>query len=440
MKKLYFLALLFPISLFAKSYLISSVPLPRISVLNLDPYACNEKCMQKYLKEGFLFSFLSYTDTKFQDVEIGKVKEKYLAMFNVKQTATAQVASQTTTQSPSQASSEATYEATYQPVSKITSQEKIRIALLLPYKKITRYAASTTNASFAYLMSKKHPFELKSYKIEDEGHKEISNALKKIQEDGFNYIIAPLTQEGESVVSQINPQINIFFPTINKKDTHSNSKFFYYGGIDYRAQSDLLLNQSASPLVIFYDESEIGKQLSAYQESAFKTKNIEGRNPSVIKFSIPQKTTNLESQLKDNSRISGGSFFINTPIVKSGMIVSQLTLYDTNAMNILSTQTNYNPLLLSMTQYQDRKKMIVANSITQNKDVLIEINSFLSNDIAYDWINYTTTVGVDYFTHLISGENREYSIEMQNNQMIYPIVLTKPSFSSFIPYGLSDEE
>jgi len=439
MKKLYFLALMFPISLFAKSYLISSVPLPKIAVLNLDPFACNEKCLQKYLKEGFLFSFLSHTDTKFQDVELGKVKEKYLAMFNVKQT-TPQIASQTTSQTTPPAANETTYEATYKATSKIASQDKIRIALLLPYKKITRYAASTTNASFAYLMSKKYPFELKSYKIEDESHKEISSALKKIQEDGFNYVIAPLTQEGEDIVSKINPQINIFFPTINKKDAHSNSKFLYYGGIDYRAQSDLLLSKSTSPLVIFYDESEVGKQLSSYQEYAFKNKNSEHKNPSVIKLSIPQKITNLESQLKDNSRINGGSFFINTPIVKSGMVISQLTLYDTNAANILSTQTNYNPLLLTMTQYQDRKKMIVANSITQNRDILIEINSFLSNDIVYDWINYTTTVGVDYFTHIISGEKREYTIEVQDNQMIYPIVLTKPSLSSFIPYGLGDEE
>ena len=407
MKKLYFLALLLPISLVAKSYLISNIPVPKTIILNLDPYPCDIECLEKYLKDGFIFSFLAHADHKLEDSDLEKAKEEYWAIFNGK---------------------------------KISPQDKVRIAMLLPYKKITRYAASTTNASFAYLMSKGYPFELKGYNIEDEGQKEISNALKKIQDDGFKYVIAPLTQDGEETVSKIDPQINIFFPTINKKESHSDSKFLYYGGIDYSAQSDMLLEKSASPLVIFHDESDIGKQLSTYQEQAYRTKFSQSKNPTVIKYPIPQRITNLEDKLKDNRRINGGSFFINTPIVKSGMIMSQLTLFDTNPTNILSTQTNYNPLLLSMTQYRDRKNMIIANSITHNNDELIETNSFLSNDIVYDWINYTTTVGIDYFSNIMSGQNREYVIELQNNQMVYPVVLVKPSVSKFIPFESNEEE
>ncbi|HUH42247.1 MAG TPA: hypothetical protein VLZ29_03955, partial [Sulfurimonas sp.] len=322
----------------------------------------------------------------------------------------------------------------YAPVIKddsIKKKKKIRIALLMPYKTIGRYAASTTNASFAYLMSTDAPFELKSYKIEDESYAEIVAALDKIKNDGFEYVIAPMTQAGEKVVAEIDPKINIYFPTINKKDAKDPTRYLYYGGIDYRAQIDMLLRISSSPLVIFYDNSEIAQQLSRYEESSFK----EHGGRSVVKFEIPQQITNLEKQIKDNSKISGGSFFLNTPIVKSGMIMSQLTLYDTEVKNIFSTQANYNPLLLSMTQYQDRKEMIIANSITQNDDLLIETNSILQNDIVYDWINYTTTVGMDYFSHLISGEKRRYNMEVSSNQMIYPIKLLQPSVSRFIPYN-----
>lgn len=370
MIRLYIFTLLLPIALFSESSLTSNVPLPKTDVQNLDPT----------LPEN--------TNVEYSSALEGKPA---------------------------------------------ASDSKLRIALLIPYSKIGRYATSTTNASFAYLMSKNRPFELKSYKIEDESYDEIFKTLKKIQADGFSYIIAPLTQSGEKIVSKINPQINIYFPTINKKDTQTTSKYLYYGGIDYRAQSDLLLKESVSPLVIFYDKSEIGEQLSNYQEYKFKQDNATTRN-NVVKFSIPQQITSLEDQLKDNKRISGGSFFVNTPIVKSGMIMSQLTLYNTNATNVLSTQTNYNPLLLSMTQYQDRKNMIIANSITQNNDELIETNSLLGNDIVYEWINYTTTVGIDYFSYIISGAKREYNIENVNNQMIYPIVLLEPSVSRFIPY------
>ncbi len=116
------------------------------------------------------------------------------------------------------------------------------------------------------------------------------------------------------------------------------------------------------------------------------------------------------------------------------MIMSQLTLYDTNATNVLSTQINYDPLILSMTQYEDRKNMIIANSITQNNNILIETNSLLGNDIVYDWINYTTTVGVDYFFSLATREDREYDIALQDNQMIYPIELLSPSRYRFVKH------
>jgi hypothetical protein len=403
MIKLLFLTLLLPIALFSQSFLISNIPLPKTTILNLDPNPCDEDCLKEYYDNGFIFSFLAHTDSELENNALEKARVEYLSMFEIKS---------------------------------IFTETKLRIALLLPYKKIARYAATTTNASFAYLMSKNRPFELKSYKIEDESYEEISQALKKIKADGFHFVIAPFTQSGEKIVSSINPQINIYFPTINKKDAQTKSGYLYYGGIDYRAQSDLLLKESVSPLVIFHDNSEIGEQLSKYQEYKFK----QTKGSRVVKFSIPQQTTNLEAQLKENKKIVEGSFFINTPIVKSGMIISQLTLYDTNAANVLSTQTNYNPLLLSMTQYQDRKNMIIANSITQNSDVLIETNSLLANDIVYDWINYTTTVGIDYFSYIINGEKREYDIPNVNNQMIYPITLLQPSVSRFIPYRLSTEK
>ena len=199
MRQLYIFIFLLPIFLHANSFLTSKVPLPKTKVQNLDPYTCEEECLKEYLEKGFIFSFLAHTDLDLKDETLKEQREKYLSLFNMEH---------------------------------LIKKAQLRIALLLPYKKIARYAASTTNASFAYMMSKNRPFELKSYTIEDEDPKEISQALQKIQEDGFKYIIAPFTQEGEKVISKLDPKINIFFPTINKKDSHSNSKYFYYGGID----------------------------------------------------------------------------------------------------------------------------------------------------------------------------------------------------------------
>jgi SRSO17 transposase len=109
-------------------------------------------------------------------------------------------------------------------------------------------------------------------------------------------------------------------------------------------------------------------------------------------------------------------------------------MYDTNARNVLSTQINYDPLILSLTQFEDRHNMVIANSITQNNSIFIETNALLGNDIVYDWINYTTTVGVDYFFNLITKQARHYKIEVEDNQMQYPIELLQPSKTRFIKY------
>ena len=78
--------------------------------------------------------------------------------------------------------------------------------------------------------------------------------------------------------------------------------------------------------------------------------------------------------------------------------------------------------------------MIVANSITEHNNILIETNSLLGNDIVYDWINYTTTIGVDYFYTLITNEARTYTTQVIDNQMIYNIELLQPSRSKFKKY------
>ncbi|MEA2098683.1 MAG: hypothetical protein U9P72_00975 [Campylobacterota bacterium] len=425
MKQIILIFLLLPFYLNGQSHLISNIPLPKSYVMNLDPYPCDEVCMQEYLDNGMIFSFLSHADSQLENCEHNDVRMINISILNLGST---------------------------------QFTNKLKIAMLLPYKKIGRYASSTINAAFAYLITKNHSFELKTYKIENENHEDIVEALNNIESDGFNYIIAPFTITGATVVAEINPNINIYFPTIHKKNMNLTTPYLYYGAIDYEAQSDLLLKEAVSPLVIFNDKSSIGKKLSSYQEDKFKNttmlidenstldsldsfsiNEIENRrildiNRSVINFSIPRRTTNLESKLKENLDINDGSFFINTPVVKTGMIMSQLTLYDTNTTNILSTQINYDPLLLSMTQYDDRKKMIIANSITKHHNILIDANSLLGNDIVYDWINYTTTVGTDYFFNLITNESREYNILVEENQMMHEIELLQPVKSRFIKH------
>jgi len=412
---------LVPTLLLAKSFLISNIPLPETYILDLSPDKCDSECLQNYIDNEEIFSFLAKAPQKLEDETQDRIRVIHISMLNL---------------------------------ANHTSSKGLHIAMLLPYKKIGKYASSTMNAVFAYLITKNYPFELKSYKIDSEETEDLEMALESIKDDGFNYVIAPLTKNGVDNIVEIDPELHIYFPTINKKDVNTTSPYFIFGGIDYRAQSDLLIKEAKSPLVIFYDRSKLGRKLALYEEADFRKleqekelysmQNMPQEQPleiasqndvKVIKFSIARRTTNLERYLKHNEAIVNGSFFLNTPIVKSGMIMSQLTLYDLNATNLLSTQINYDPLILSMTQYADRKNMIIANSITRNNDVVVETNALIGNDIVYDWINYTTTIGIDYFYSLITSEPRAYDVEMEDNQMIYDIELIKPSYSKFVKYN-----
>ena len=102
MKKLIFLFLIFPLTMFAQSFLISNIPLPKTYIQNLEPYECSETCMQEYLDNGMIFSFLSYAHSKLENKEHDEIRMINISIFNL---------------------------------SSSTISDKLRIALLLPYKK-----------------------------------------------------------------------------------------------------------------------------------------------------------------------------------------------------------------------------------------------------------------------------------------------------------------
>jgi hypothetical protein len=392
----------------AKSSLVSPIPLPKTYVQNLDPFECNEHCLKSELANGYIFSFLAHAPNMINDKLLNEQRLINISLFNIGA-----------------------------PV----FNNKLRIAMLLPYKLIGRYASSTTTSVFAYLLAKNRTFEIKSFNIDTENKDLIASTLHQIGKEGFSYVIAPLTEQGVQAVIDINPKMDIFFPTINKEDVNSTSPYLYFGGINYHAQLQALLKHSTSPLVIFHDHSGLANKLTVYAQDIF-TKQSDTpestQQKNIFRYIISSQSSNLKYILDKNQRIQHGSFLMNTPVVKTGMVLSQFTLYDINSTNILSTQINYDPLILSMTQYQDRQNMIIANSVVMHNKIINETNALLNNDINYNWINYASTIGIDYFFHLITGSKREYPLPVVGNQIIYPIELMRPSYARFVKYTDSD--
>ncbi len=421
MIKHYFLLLL-PLLLFAESTQVSPIPLPTtyIQVIDIDT-ECDNDCLQAYLDDGQIFTFLAIADSKLECMELEDERMIYTNLLNVR--------------------------------SNELIPEELRIAMILPYKRIGRYAYSTSNAVFAYLLSRNHEFELKNFQIEDESPEELARVLEEIKDQEFHYVIAPLTKSGADTLVAQEDELNIFFPTIHKDDLNTTSENIYFGAIDYKEQIKRLAHYSSSPLVVMYDKSAKGKKLYAQTKEVYMDKNVsfiktsrekvykeldkeyssrlEPRKKRVIAYGIDRKTTNFKWYLENNRKIQFGSFFLNTPVIKTTMLLSQLNTYDTNVTNVLSTQINYDPLIFSMTQEIDRKEMYIANSLNINNNTLIEANSLLSNDIVYDWINYASSVGADYFYHAITHTERTYQLPIVDNQVLYPISIVKPEGTRF---------
>jgi len=392
-KNVFFL-FLFSTILFAKSHLISPVTVPKSTMLNVTSEKCNEQCLKRHLDNGEIFSFLARSNKNNKNESLHQELLIYKSLFNIEQ----------------------------------ERYTNLSIALLIPHKSIGRYATQISDTVFAYLLAKNRHFELENFYVEDEMQESLQEVLQKIQIKGFKYVIAPLTNDGAQRALNLQSNLSIYFPTININNMKNiNPDTNWFGGIDYDAQIDKLMKKIRTKVSIFYDDGALGRTLNKKVEKKLKRKNI------VLKQSISHRTSNLKKVLRKNRKLTNTTAILNTPIIKSGLVMSQLTLYDIESDRILSTQINYDPLLLSITQYNDRKHMLIANSIQNSNNYLSEINYLLNNNIEYDWINFSSTLGVDYFYNRITGEPREFAnIKMKKNQMDYPIELKRATYSRFV--------
>jgi len=385
--------------LHGQSMIVSGIPLPRTYVINLDPYPCDEACLKVLTEHEQIFSLLAHMPRPVEDVDLNEQRAIYSALFNLEAGG----------QGPT-----------------------VRIAMLLPDARIGRYAFSTTNSVLAYLLDKHRHFELKTFTIGDESNASIRAGLRQIADEGFSYVIAPTTKEGAERVMAAHPALNVFFPTVHRDDVNATEPNYNFGGIDYRAQIRALMGFAQPPLLIFYDDSALGERLKTLTVESYVA---ESGDPEPYRhihtYAVDKHRTNLKGLLETNAKLTNASVVLNTPLIKSGMIMSQLTLYDVNATVVLSTQINYDPLLFDITQPVDRTTMLVTNVIGPQSGVLVDTNALLQNNIRYDWINYATTIGADYFYHLASGMPREYAIPLVDHQVVYPVNVYHPGTTRF---------
>lgn len=302
----------------------------------------------------------------------------------------------------------------------IVIEEVNKIAVIYPSKIVGKYAKTTLNTISAYLIYLDKKFEIETFDTMDESPENITNEIRALQEKGFTKVIAMFTQNGFNV---LNAQENLtsiyfYFPLIHKEEVVTQNSNFLFGGISYDRQMDLLSSMSSGRNTMFYVESYIGNKLK--QSYMNKVPNF-----GIIK-EIERQNNNYKYIMNDNKMI-GSTVFLNTPIIKSSIILSQLTTYEVNPIKILSTQLNYSPLMVKLTQAHDRENLYVVNSILDVDVFLEEYTKLLDADINYNWVDYSSLVGVNYL--LFTNESNWVHTKIVENQADYlPMVYKATSY------------
>jgi len=311
-------------------------------------------------------------------------------------------------------------------IDKIEKKTNNKIAIMFPSYTIGKYALEATNSVNTYLLNTNKNFKLYAYDLVVQNKKNILKTISQIQNDEVTKVIAMMTKEDLFYLNSI-PNINkiqFYFPLINKFDIKDVDKLdnlnSIYGAISYKKQFEKLIQYANNkPLVEFYGNSGIGRALHSYlkNEKIKFTKKIDDNNGRYKYF------------LENNSKLNNSVVLLNTPIVKSSILLSAINSQELTISSILSTQLNYTPLLFSLTQKHDRKKLVIANSIGKIPNKLEEYNKLIGNNLSYSWVNYSTIVGVEY---LLNGNLDIFDdLLLENQQVIFPIKLYKVGNNSF---------
>jgi len=293
-------------------------------------------------------------------------------------------------------------------------KEHFKVAIIFPSKVVGKYANSTINTIMGYLLYKNEEFEVESFDSMNQEYYNIEKNFNEIKEKGYKNVIALYTKEAISDISRMEAtnSMTIYLPLVNKNDAPYTSSNFIYGAISYDAQLQKLLTFSNGDNAMFYEQSNLGRKLRAGYDN-------------LVPVSSPVKpVSRIDTKYKklvEDEALNEKALMLNTPIIKSSIILSQLRAHDIKPNIILSTQLNYNPLLVSLTQFEDRVNFIIANSIESTDPVLTETLALLDAEIGYNWVNYASLVGINNFFSQNSDGLIKNSV--YNNQVNYNVHL-----------------
>ena len=299
---------------------------------------------------------------------------------------------------------------------------KIKVAFIYPSSLVEKYAKTSLSTISGYLSYQKADYDLTIIDSTNENYENINSAFAKAKQNGVTKIIGLFTPSAISSLDKIvTSDIKVYLPLIEKSDALTNNENLIFGSISYDQQVKKLISYSNTNNAMFYQNTYIGNKLKkAYDASVYDTR---------VRKEISKTETNFKYIVNDY-KLNNSTLFLNTDLVKTSLILSQLRAYDISPKAILSTQVSYDPMLMLLTQDQDRDKLVIANSIDSvNNELRDEISTFGGN-IVYEWVDYSTLVGINY---LYYGNNSNLvQTKIIENQAVYNPKLYKSTEVGFL--------
>ncbi|WP_353662612.1 hypothetical protein [Hydrogenimonas sp. SS33] len=394
MKKIWLL-LFCSMLLLAQGRMLSPIPLPTWHIVDLDTENYDEYDLQRLLDEGQVFTFLAKS-AHVSNPRLKTLRQTYMAMFNI---------------------------------AGGTAGATVRIAFIVP-KIIGKYARTTTRSALGYLIDRGTPFEMDVYPLSDEGNATIDEALAQIGSRLYDLVVAPVTTKGAAYLCSRSLNHRLYIPTLHKSRSECGNDMVTFGGIDYEKQVETLsyLVESNATTVSVTDGSPLSQRLDAMVRMHLDVDDM---------LTLPRNGyyKNIIARHED---LNQSTLFLNTPILKSSLFLTQLTLADFKPALVLSTQLNYSPLLLTLTQYHDRENMVLASSIGKMDAFAGENIALLGEDVRFNWLNYATVVGIDTAYMQATGNRRLTEESTIDGAVDYSLRLYEAGLYRFIPRALPE--
>lgn len=302
------------------------------------------------------------------------------------------------------------------------TRAKMQIAFIYPSSLVSKYARGSLNTISGYLSYQKADYNLFVVDSENESEFNINNAFSKVKEKGITKVIALFTPNAlNSINKVVTSDMKVYLPLIEKKDFSQSNDSLIFGSISYDEQLKKLSYYSIGNNAMFYQDSYLGSRLRRTYDSLIPD--------TTVRKEIKKSETNFKNIVNDY-RLKNSSLYLNTDIVKTSLILSQLRAYDVFPKIIFSTQVAYDPMLMVLTQDKDRERLVIANSIDDVNNKLKDEILSLGGNITFEWVDYSTLVGINYLFY--NNNSPLIPTQVVNNEVIYTPRLFKSTEIGFL--------